>query len=78
MALSLTKKSEEATKLEVLKKSDAEIENQQELVPVEFNLVNSEDENDTIISNIRALTKCSKSSDLMKQTLGALMTSRNS
>ena len=48
---------------EVLKESDSEIENQQEVVSVETNTDDSEDENDNYQSHIRTLPSNSNFSD---------------
>ena len=61
--------------LEVFQKQDSENENQQEIVPVEIHSDNSEDE---IRPNIRALPSFAKSGDLMRETLVSLMRSHNS
>ena len=58
---------------EVIKESNSEIENNQEVVPVETEL---EDEN--IQTNLRAFPNSSMFSDQMKKTLGRLMSSANS
>ena len=58
---------------EVIKGSNSENENNQEVVPVE---IESEDEN--IQTNLRALPKSSMFSDQMTKTLGRLMISANS
>ena len=58
---------------EVIKKSNSENENNQEIVPVE---IESEDEN--IETNLRALPNSSMFSDHMTKTLGRLMSSLNS
>ena len=57
----------------VIKKSNSEKENNQEIVPVE---IESEDEN--IQTILRALPNSNKFSTLMTETLGALMNSKNS
>ena len=68
----ITKKLEEVNKstknIEVVKGSNSENENNQEIVPVE---IESEDEN--IQTNLRALPKSSIFSDQMTKTLGRLM-----
>ena len=58
---------------DVIKTSNSENENNQEIVPVE---IESEDEN--IQTNLRALPNSSMFSDQMKKTLGRLMSSANS
>ena len=58
---------------EVIKESNSENENNQEIVPVE---IESEDEN--IQTNLRALPNSSIFSDQMTKTLGRLMSSANS
>ena len=58
---------------EVIKESNSENENNQEIVPVE---IESEDEN--IQTNLRALPNSSMFSDQMTKTLGRLMSSANS
>ena len=58
---------------EVIKTSNSENENNQEIVPVE---IESEDEN--IRTNLRALPNSSMFSDQMTKTLGRLMSSSNS
>ena len=58
---------------EVIKTSNSENENNQEIVPVE---IESEDEN--IQTNLRALPNSSMFSDLMTKTLGRLISSLNS
>ena len=58
---------------DVIKTSNSENENNQEIVPVE---IESEDEN--IQTNLRALPNSSMFSDEMKKTLGRLMSSANS
>ena len=71
----ITKKLDETTKKlgDVIKKTNSENENNQEIVPVE---IESEDEN--IQSNLRALPNSSMFSDQMTKTLGRLMSSANS
>ena len=70
-----TKELKKSTKKisEVIKESNSENENNQEIVPVE---VESEDEN--IQTNLRALPNSSMFSEQMKKTLGRLMSSANS
>ena len=58
---------------EVIKESNSENDNNQEIVPVE---IESEDEN--IQTNLRALPNSSIFSDQMTKTLGRLMSSANS
>ena len=74
----ITKKLEEVNKCtkkvgDILKESNSENENNQEIVPVE---IESEDEN--IQTNLRALPNSSMFSDQMTKTLGRLMSSLNS
>ena len=71
----ITKELKKSTKKisEVIKESNSENENNQEIVPVE---IESEDEN--IQTNLRALPNSSMFSDQMKKTLGRLMFSANS
>ena len=71
----ITKELKKSTKEigEVIKKSNSENENNQEIVPVE---IESEDEN--IQTNLRALPNNSMFSDQMTKTLGRLMSSANS
>ena len=71
----ITKKLKKSTKKisEVIKESNSENENNQEIVPVE---IESEDEN--IQPNLRALPNSSLFSDQMTKTLGRLMSSANS
>ena len=71
----ITKELKKSTKEigEVIKKSNSENENNQEIVPVE---IESEDEN--IQTNLRALPNSSMFSDQMTKTLGRLMSSANS
>ena len=71
----ITKELKKSTKKisEVIKESNSEIENNQEIVPVE---IESEDEN--IQTNLRALPNSSMFSDQMTKTLGRLMSSANS
>ena len=74
----ITKKLEEVNKStkkvgDILKESNSENENIQEIVPVE---IESEDEN--IETNLRALPNSSMFSDQMTKTLGRLMSSLNS
>ena len=71
----ITKKLDETTKevVNILKESNSENENNQEIVPFENEL---EDEN--IQTNLRALPNSSMFSDQMTKTLGRLMSSANS
>ena len=71
----ITKELKKSTKKisEVIKESNSENENNQEIVPVE---IESEDEN--IQTNLRALPNSSMFSDQMTKTLGRLMSSANS
>ena len=73
-----TKKLKEVNKStkkvgDILKESNSENENNQEIVP---NEIESEDEN--ILTNLRALPNSSLFSDQMSKTLGRLMSSLNS
>ena len=70
-----TKKLKETTRKfsKIINPSNSEIENNQEVVPVESD---SEEENNQI--NPRALPNSNKFSSLMTETLGALMNSKNS
>ena len=75
---SITKKLEEVNKStkkisEVIKESNSENENNQDIVPVE---IESEDED--IQTNLRALPNSSLFSEQMTKTLGRLMASANS
>ena len=74
----ITKKLEEVNKStekvgDILKESNSENENNQEIVPVD---IESEDEN--IQTNLKALANSSMFSDQMTKTLGRLMSSSNS
>ena len=74
----ITKKLEEVKKStkkvgDILKETNSENENNQEIVPVE---IESDDEN--IQTNLRALPNSSMFSDQMTKTLGRLMSSANS
>ena len=71
----ITKELKKSTKKisEVIKESNSENENNQEIVSIE---TESEDEN--IQTNLRALPNSSMFSDQMKKTLGRLMSSANS
>ena len=71
----ITKELKKSTKKisDVIKESNSENENNQEIVPVE---VESEEEN--IHTNLRALPNSSMFSDQMTKTLGRLMSSLNS
>ena len=69
----LTKVNESTEKFkEVFKIWASEFENQQGIVPVEVNSDNTENENDDIQSNIRAIPNSSYFSDQLTKTLGAL------
>ena len=70
----ITKELKKSTKKlsEVIKESNSENENNQEIVPVE---IESEDEN--IQTNLKALPNSSMFSDQMTKTLGRLMSSLN-
>ena len=77
----ITKKLEEVNKPtkklgDVIKESISEIENNQELVPVEIESDNSEGDNTN--TKIKAFPNSSIFSDLMTITLGKLMSSLNS
>ena len=71
----ITKKQQESTKkiTEVINQSNCEIENNEEVVPVE---IGSEEENNQI--NPGTLPNSNKFSTLMTEILGALMNSKNS
>ena len=71
----ITKELKKSTKKisEVIKESNSENDNNQEIVPVD---IDSEDEN--IQTNLRALPNSSMFSDQMTKTLGRLMSSANS
>ena len=71
----ITKELKKSTKKisEVIKESNSENENNQEIVPVE---IESEDKN--IQTNLRALPNSSMFSDQMTKTLGRLISSANS
>ena len=71
----ITKELKKSTKKisEVIKESNSENENNQEIVPIE---IESEDEN--IQTSLRALPNSSIFSDQMTKTLGRLMSSANS
>ena len=74
----ITKKLDEVNKStkkvgDILRESNSENENNQEVVPVEF-----ESEDGNIQSNLRALPNSSIFSDHMTKTLGRLMSSANS
>ena len=77
----ITKKLEEVNKTtkklgDVIKESNSEIENNQEVVPVEIESDNSEGDNNN--HNVRALPNRSIFSDLTTKTLGRLLSSANS
>ena len=76
----ITKKLEESTKkiTEVINPSNSEKENNQELVPVEVELEDSEDENNDDKIGIKTLPNSFKFTDLKKNTIGNLMSSKNS
>ena len=63
---------------EVFKESISENENNQEIVPVEINSEDSEDENMQNKIGIKALPNSFKFSDLMKNTIGKLISSKMS
>ena len=74
----ITKRLDEANKStkkvgDILKESNSENENNQEIVPVDI-----ESEDDNIQTNLRALPNSSMFSDQMTKTLGRLMCSSNS
>ena len=76
----ITKKLDESTKKisEVIKASNSENENNQEIVPVEVNIEDSGDENIDDKIGIKVLPNSFKFSDLMRNTKGKLMSSKNS
>ena len=76
----ITEKLEESTKeiSEVIKEPNSGNENNQEIVPVENNSEDSEDENIGNKIGIQALPNSFKFSDLMKNTTGKIMSSKNS
>ena len=76
----ITKKLEESTKkiTEDINPSNSENENNQQIVPVEVELEDSEDENIDNKIDIKALPNSFKFSYLMKNTIGKLMSSKNS
>ena len=63
---------------EVIKESVSEKENNQKIVPVEISSEDSEDENTDNKIGIETLPNSFKFSDLMKNTIGKLMSSKNS
>ena len=78
-----TKKLEEVNKStqkrgDVKSKSNSENEINQKIVPVEIDSVDSEDENIDNKIGTKALPNSFKFSNLMKNTLGKLMSSKNS
>ena len=76
----ITKKLEESTEknTEVINPSNSENENNQKIVPVEFELENSEDENVDKKTGIKALPYSFKFSKQMLNTIVKLMSSKNS
>ena len=76
----ITKKLDESTKKigEVTKGSNSEIEKSQVIVPVKVELEDSEDENIDNKIDIKALPNSFKFSNIMKNTIGKLMSSKNS
>ena len=76
----ITKNLDEATEkiTEVIKESTSENENNQEKVPIEVILEDSEDENIDNKIGIKAFSNSFKFSDLTKTTMGKLMSSKNS
>ena len=60
---------------EVLNKENSADENQQEIVPVGIEI---DDENEDFECNIRALPNSCKYIQLMRETLGSLMSSKSS
>ena len=76
----ITRKLDESTKKisEVINPLNSEKEINQEIVPVEVELEDSEDENIDKKISIKALPNSFKFSDLMKITTGKLMSSKNS
>ena len=76
----IIKKLEESIKKtsEVINPSNSENENNQEIVPIENEFEESEDENNNNKFGIKALLDIFKFSDLMKSTIGKLISSKNS
>ena len=76
----ITKKLDESTKKisEVINPSNSENENNQEIVPVEMNSEDSEDEKIENKIGIKALPNSFKFSNLLKNTIGTFMSSKNS
>ena len=76
----VTKKLDESKKKmsEIIKEYNSEKENIQEVVPVETISEDSEDENIGSEIGMKALPNSFKFSDLMKNTIGKLMSSKNS
>ena len=75
----ITKKVDESTKKisEVINPSNSENENNQERVPVEINAEDSEDEKIENKIGMKVLPSSFKFSNLMKNTIGKLMSSKN-
>ena len=71
---------EESTKKisEVINPSNSENENNKEIMPVEVELEDSEDENIVNKIGIKALPNSFKFSDLLKNSIGKLLSSKNS
>ena len=76
----ITKKLDESTKKvsEDINPSNSENENKQEIVPVEVELEEYEEENTDNKIGIKALPNSFKFSDLMKNTIGKLLSSKSS
>ena len=77
----ITKKLEEVNKStkkigDIIRETNSEKENIQEIVPVEINSEDTEDENINNKIGIKALPNSFKFSDLMKNTIGKLMSSK--
>ena len=74
-----TKKLDESTReiKEDIKESNSENENKQEIVPVEVDSDDTEDEDKDNKIGIKALPKSFGFSDLMKNTIGKLLSSKN-
>ena len=76
----ITKKLKESTKkiFEVINPTNSENQNNQEIVPVEVEVEDSEDENIVKKSSIKALPNSFKFSKQMLNTIGKLMSRKNS
>ena len=77
---SITKKFDESTKkiIEVINPSNSENENNQEILPVEDESEDFENENIDSKIGVKALPNSFKFSNLLKNTIGNLMSSKNS